>query len=465
MTSIKSRRTSPTGDERHNKRKSGHSGRQPQRESARRPVGTFSSASDVTDPTNRNSKPQSESAARGRVQGWCSPSAAAWHRLDMAHIQGCARRGRCERRMRASSGGRGVAMTRAQGRDGTVVLGLVAPSGVARELADQIAAELPGELGGRPGDVNWQGRVGGAEGADITPTTEALKQAVRRRMQDEGWDLAVWLTDLPLRANRRPVIAHASTMYRVGLLSVPALGARSVPRRAMRAVLNLVEGLLGEEVGRGSDAGETGRAHRMRQRLDELRSPLGRTRADEDGTIAFVGATLRGNLRLLVGMVRANQPARVIALLSRALAVSLGTAAYAMSSSSIWMLSHGMTWPRLALLGAASIITLCLVLVLAHGLWERASGPDDREAVVLFNLTTSATLALAVLTLYASLLALSVVGGAGLIPPSVYHGSVGHAPAVADYLKLGWLAGKKGKGDSGGSSAFREGRAGREEDT
>ena len=42
-------RTSPTGDERHNKRKSGHFSRQPQSESARRPVGTFSSASDVTD--------------------------------------------------------------------------------------------------------------------------------------------------------------------------------------------------------------------------------------------------------------------------------------------------------------------------------------------------------------------------------------------------------------------------------
>jgi hypothetical protein len=331
-------------------------------------------------------------------------------------------------------------MTSAQGRDGAVVLGLIAPSGVARELADQIAAELPGELGGRLGDVNWQVRVGSAERTDMTPTTEALKRSVRRRMQDEGWDLAVGLTDLPLRANRRPVIAHASAMYRVGLLSVPALGARSVPRRAMRAVLNLVEGLLGEDVGRGSEVGETRRAHRMRQRLDELRSPLGRTRADEDGTIAFVGATLRGNLRLLVGMVRANQPARVIARLSRALAVSLGTAAYAMSSSSMWMLSHGMAWPRLALLGAASIITLCVVLVLAHGLWERASGPEDREAVVLFNLTTSATLGLAVLTLYAGLLALSVVGGAGLIPPTVYHGSVGHPPAVADYLKLGWLA-------------------------
>src|SRR4051812_29372342 len=179
------------------------------------------------------------------------------------------------------------------GRDGAVVLGLVAPSGIPRDLADQIAAELPGQLENRLADVNWQGRVAGAERADTTPTSEALRQAVRRRMHAEGWDLAVALTDLPLRANRRPVTAHASAMYRVGLLSVPALGARSVPRRAMQAVLNLVEGLLGEQVGRGSDAGETGRAHRIRRRLDELRSPLGRRRADEDGTIAFVGATLR----------------------------------------------------------------------------------------------------------------------------------------------------------------------------
>jgi hypothetical protein len=36
-------------------------GRQPQRESARRPVGTITSASDVTDSSNRNSKPRSDS--------------------------------------------------------------------------------------------------------------------------------------------------------------------------------------------------------------------------------------------------------------------------------------------------------------------------------------------------------------------------------------------------------------------
>src|SRR4051794_41889639 len=93
-------------------------------------------------------------------------------------------------------------------------------------------------------------------------------------------------------------------------------------------------------------------------------------------------------------------------------------AAYAMTSSSIWRLSHGMAWPRLALLGAASIITLCVILVLAHGLWERRSGPDDRGAVVLFNLTTAATLGLAGPAPSARLLPPRVGGGAGPLPPA-----------------------------------------------
>ena len=49
MPSIKSRRTSPTGDERHNERKSGPAADSLKRESARRRSGTISSASDVTD--------------------------------------------------------------------------------------------------------------------------------------------------------------------------------------------------------------------------------------------------------------------------------------------------------------------------------------------------------------------------------------------------------------------------------
>src|SRR3954468_6122207 len=60
----------------------------------------------------------------------------------------------CGRRMSVSSGGRWCGMTGERGRDDAVVLGLVAPSGVPRDLADEIAGELPGRLGDQVGDVN-----------------------------------------------------------------------------------------------------------------------------------------------------------------------------------------------------------------------------------------------------------------------------------------------------------------------
>src|SRR4051812_40300304 len=66
--------------------------------------------------------------------------------------------------------GTSCGMTSEGGRDGPVVLGLIAPSGMPRELADQIAEELPAELGNRVGDENWQVRVASAERADMTPT-------------------------------------------------------------------------------------------------------------------------------------------------------------------------------------------------------------------------------------------------------------------------------------------------------
>ena len=83
-------------------------------------------------------------------------------------------------------------MTSDRGREGAVVLGLVAPSGIPRGLADHIAVRLPGRLGNRVGEVTWQVRVADAERADATPGRRgALPQAVRRRMQDKGWDRAV----------------------------------------------------------------------------------------------------------------------------------------------------------------------------------------------------------------------------------------------------------------------------------
>jgi hypothetical protein len=317
-----------------------------------------------------------------------------------------------------------------------VVVAIVAGPGRDTELAEELADALPGRLGERFGGVDWEVQVVPAGTADPAADAGELLAAVRRRLLEEGWDLGIGLTDLPLRSGRRPVSAHASAAHGVGLVSIPALGAVGVRRRLLRAVTHLVEGLLGESVG---EREPPGRQARMTGRLRELSSPLGRARVRDDGTVGFVSAVLRGNLRLLVGMIRANEPSKIVVRLSAALLGSLGTAAISLASSNIWQLADGMTWPRLLGLGLLSVVGTGSALVLAHGLWERAPRPEARERVMLFNLATTATLALGVMVLYLALFGISLAGGAALIPPHEFARQVGHPVGAGDYARLAWL--------------------------
>ena len=56
-------------------------------------------------------------------------------------------------------------------------------------------------------------------------------------------------------------------------------------------------------------------------------------------TVRFVTAAGQGNLRLLMGMVRANRPWRLIAGLSRALVGALGAGAFGLTSPAMWQIA------------------------------------------------------------------------------------------------------------------------------
>jgi uncharacterized membrane protein len=320
-----------------------------------------------------------------------------------------------------------------------VTVGIVAAQGIARELAEGLTDDLPHELSNRFGTVVWRSELAHAERAEPGADSDQLEETVREQMLEHRWDLGVGLTELPLRAGRRPVTAHASATRGVALVSVPALGAVRLEVRLKRVVLHLVDGLLGESVTEARAGDHAGRHGRMARRLEELSSPLGRARVRDDGTTRFVGAVLRGNLRLLLGMVRANQPTRVIARLSAALVGALGAAAFALASSNTWDLAVDMGWPRLLALAALSVAVIWMVLVVAHGLWERTRDPAARERVVLFNLATSVTVGLAVLSLYLAMFAVDLLAAAVLIPPGAMRREVGHGVEVGEYVRLAWL--------------------------
>ena len=60
-------------------------------------------------------------------------------------------------------------------------------------------------------------------------------------------------------------------------------------------MLRLVEGLLGESADDAKSAGDAERYVRVRRRLEELASPVGRADVQEDRSVRFVTAVGRGN--------------------------------------------------------------------------------------------------------------------------------------------------------------------------
>jgi hypothetical protein len=318
---------------------------------------------------------------------------------------------------RRESPGDAAALARAAPK--TVVIGLLAAPGLSRDLADRLARELPARLSERHGQVEWRIEVVEEPLASASaPPDVDLGRVARRRMLEAAWDLVICLTDQPLLVRRRPITAHVSATHGVALISVPALGAIGLEQRVEEAVLRVLDGLLGRDRG-----------------LEELASALGRVDSDH-GTVRFVSDAVGGNLRLLLGMVRANRPWRLVAGLSGALVAALGAGAFGMVSSGTWKVAAGLSFARLAALCAAAVTVTCLTLIVAHDLWERAPSQAQRERVLLGNVTTAITITIGVLTLFAALLLISIVCVSALISPSVLESEIGKDVDARSYLKV-----------------------------
>jgi uncharacterized membrane protein len=331
--------------------------------------------------------------------------------------------------------------TAAAGQIPTLTLGLLTAPGVAEELAAQLADDLPGELAERvSAGVAWEIPVVTDDLAARGGLGTAVIDSARERMLREGWDLAVVLTDLPLHIGRRPVVADVSATHGVGVISLPALGPVQVRRRARDAVLRLVDGLVGEslELGRGEDAGR--RQQRVRRRLAEIARAERSVRPEDDGVdVRLVAAVVRGNARLLAGMLRANRPWRLIARLSRALAAAIAAVVFALVTADVWRLADALDPWRLSALTVISLATIVVFLIVSHGLWSRADDGGGREQAILFNVATTLTLIIGVATLYGALFALDLAGAGIALDQDFLSKAVGHPAGLGTYVKIAWM--------------------------
>ncbi len=240
---------------------------------------------------------------------------------------------------------------------------------------------------------------------DVETAAGRLKDQARER----NWDLVVGLTELPLHDDQgQHLLAETDAEQGTSVLSLPALGGLRMHARARRAVRSLVDAMADPD-------------------------------AEEENRVAL--AHRRGRWRLLLGMVLANRPWRLVPGLKSALVAALATGAVATINSTVWLLAGSLSWWRLVVATFVSIALAVAWLVIDGGLWDR---PDDdshqaRERSRLYNASTLVTLTAGVLICYLALYVVNLVWALFVLDPDVLGGYLRTSFGYGDLLVLAWF--------------------------
>jgi len=185
---------------------------------------------------------------------------------------------------------------------------LVADPGVPAVIAERLSDSLPSALtDGAAPDGKWDVAVR----SDSYPVDEHAEVSEVVRTIDpagETEDIVIYLTDLPRRLGTTPVIADISVRNRFGLISIAGAGVLFIDRR----VRNLAQTVVAEVTC---------------QPDEQHRSVKGPTRTQEDDVVRYVAPSAMSRLRLLMGMVYANRPWRLVIGLSKVMMAAFAAGA------------------------------------------------------------------------------------------------------------------------------------------
>lgn len=261
-------------------------------------------------------------------------------------------------------------------------------------------------------------------------TPSELMETARDRLLDEDWDLVIVASGLPLRSGRKPVLTQISPVHRVGLVALPSL--RALRRRGSipQTVAHLVGPLIGWDP---LEDGPEDLARRAHQMADDLPDRSG------EGPVQYTGRVLAGNTRVLLGLVIANRPWRLAMTLSRALTAAAAAGVVTLATSDLWLLATAYGPVRLILLTLLAIGAVTTTLMIGADLWERPRSRVEREQVTLFNIATTTTVVIGVVTFFAALFILSFLAAVLLVDAGVFAAVIGQTVGIAEYAQLSLL--------------------------
>ncbi|POX37202.1 hypothetical protein C3486_29650 [Streptomyces sp. Ru73] len=314
-------------------------------------------------------------------------------------------------------------------------LGVVADPGLPSDIAAAVVNErLPPLLSRRVSDeVVWEVELEQQELPLDEHGTVPLLELAGERRPEAGWDMFVYLTDLPRGPAAQPVLADLSSRDQAALISLPAIGGVRLRHHVTRALVHIVDRL------HHSTARPAGR--RALRRWSEWTSSVRERTSDEhalDTSLVLVGR--RGTFRLLCGMVRNNRPWRLVPHLASATAAAAATAAFGIFYSSIWQMADAMSTLRLTVVTLLAIGVMVGWLLFYNHLWDSPRGNRARKDTVLYNASTLCTLALGVSCMYLLLYGLALLAAVVVIDDGFLGSQLGHPAGASDYATVVWLA-------------------------
>ncbi|MBW0105138.1 hypothetical protein [Pseudonocardia sp. KRD291] len=363
----------------------------------------------------------------------------------MAQIGDTVRRGR-----RAPASGLPDRAGTAEDRE--VVVGVLADPDLPTTVADRLNGTLAEMLAERVSDVAVRWRVEVVRDAfEALSGYERLLDRARHRVRTSDGDLAICLTDAPLRDAHGVVLAEVGADDTTAVISLPALGGVDLVRRTRRLIALLVEHLAVDVLAPGTARSPL----REDPRLRRARTLHAVEPSDSDISCELVLSPRTGVLRLLLGMTRANRPWQLVWGLSAALGGALAGGAFGVFYSNIWSLADSLPAWRLAVVCVAAVVVYVVWLIAGHGLWQATTTSTRRDdaRTTLRNAGTVLTVTAGALVFCAALFTVVLAASLLVITPSYLTSTIGHPAGFVDYLDvalvatvMGTIAGAVGSG-------------------
>ncbi|MFH8337030.1 hypothetical protein [Streptomyces sp. AM6-12] len=185
---------------------------------------------------------------------------------------------------------------------------------------------------------------------------------------------------------------------------------------------------------------------RLADRAGQGRSTTRRVNVDRSSVPAVKGSLTtstsnRRYLRVLLGMVRANRPWRLVPGLSKALAAALATGAVATVNSTIWTLATYLSTPRLVIAMVGSVALMIGWLIVDASLWQTTDevSPEARKRAALYNASTIVTVGLGVILCYVGLMVINLVWALFILNDRVFASTTRTPLHATEYWTSSWF--------------------------